>query len=196
MAEGVGLATLLNRAGDGARTFRNVHPFGLLDQTCTPDLVLGGTHEQLARGFHEAYLAGRRQQGELLGRDRALVPWDALPEDLREANRRQVDRVGAELAAAGYAIRPLTDWDAGQYRFAPADVEHMARLEHEQWASGLRRQGWTHDAERKDAARKTHPDLVPWEELSAESKTKNRRAVEALPALLARAGFQVYRQGE
>jgi hypothetical protein len=195
MPERAGLATLLD-GGEAARPFRNVHPFGLLERTCTPDLVLGGTHELLARGLHEAYLAGRRDEGEPAAGDRALVPWEALPEDLRESNRRQVDRVGAELHAAGYGIRPLTDWDAGRYRFEPAEIELMARLEHEQWMADLLRHDWIHDPLHKDAEKKTHPDLVPWESLSEEAKAKNRRAVEALPALLARAGFQVYRPGE
>jgi hypothetical protein len=197
MPERVGLATLLcgSEDKDAGRPFRNVRPFGLLERTCTPDLVLGGTHERLAQGLHEAYLSGRRQEGEPAGDDRALVPWEALAEDLREANRRQVDRVGAELRAAGYGIRPLTDWDAGRHRFEPQEVELMARLEHEQWMADLQRQGWVHNAERKDPARKTHPDLLPWEALSEEARLKNRRAVEALPALLARAGFQVDRPG-
>jgi hypothetical protein len=190
MPERVGLATLLSNGT--ARPFRNLHPFGLLERTCTPDLVLGGTHELLARGFHEAYLAGRFDQGDLSGADRALVPWEDLPEDLRESNRRQVDRVGVELAAAGYAIRPLTDWDAGRYQFTPDEIERMAQLEHAQWMAELEREGWTHHPARKDAARKTHPDLVAWEALTEEARAKTRRAVEALPALLARAGFQVY----
>jgi hypothetical protein len=195
MPERVGLATLLDGGEGAAVPFRNLHPFGSLERTCTPDLVLGGTHELLARGFHEAYLAGRRREGELAGGDRALVPWEALPEDLKESNRRQVDRAGAGLRAAGYAIRPLTDWDAGRHRFEAQEIELMARLEHEQWTADLRRQGWRHDPESKDAEKKTHPDLIPWEGLSEEAKAKNRLAMEVLPGLLARAGFQVYRPG-
>jgi hypothetical protein len=43
---------------------------------------------------------------------RAHVPWQELPEDLKEANRRQVDRVSDELHAVRYLMRPLTDWGA------------------------------------------------------------------------------------
>jgi voltage-gated potassium channel Kch len=193
LPEGTGLSALLAGPGRTGGTVSHLHPFGLLERTCTPDLVLGGTHEFLARGFHGAYLSERRRGRGLDAGNRAHVPWQELPEDLKEANRRQVDRVSDELRAAGYRIRPLTDWDAAQRRFAVDEIDLMARLEHTYWMEDLQRRGWKHGP-RRDPSEKTHPDLVPWERLSDAEKDKNRRAVEALPALLARAGFEVYRR--
>jgi hypothetical protein len=42
---------------------------------------------------------------------------------------------------------------------------------------------------------RTRPDLVPWERLSDEVRTRNRQAVLRIPGMLARVGFQVLRDG-
>jgi len=68
----------------------------------------------------------------------------------------------------------------------------MARMEHDRWCTERRGQGWRQGAERNDA-RKLHPDLVPWEELTDEAREKDRMMVRDLPAFLAKAGFQVER---
>jgi len=41
--------------------------------------------------------------------------------------------------------------------------------------------------------RKTHPDLVDWEELAEAEKEKDRNMVRNIPVFLAQAGFQVER---
>jgi voltage-gated potassium channel Kch len=193
MTEDTGLAALLpDEPGEGG-AFEHLHAFGLLDRTCTPDLVLGGTHETLARAMHEEYVRHREKLGESRLTNPILVPWDRLPERVRESNRRQADRIGMKLRAVGCGIAPLTDWDATSFEFLPEEVESAARLEHEAWYAELERDGWVYAPGPKDPDRKTHPDLVPWEELPESEKEKNRIAVRGLPRFLARAGFQVRR---
>lgn len=60
MTQDAGLATLLHginesNSKEGSR-FGSLHAVGLLEQSCQPDLVLGGTNEILARALHEKYL--------------------------------------------------------------------------------------------------------------------------------------------
>jgi hypothetical protein len=103
MAEAGGLARLVDPDGDGRQepTFANLHAFGLLDRTCTPEAILGGTHEVLARGLHEAY---RRQQaalGHTTTTNPSLVEWEALPDALRESNRAEADALFHCLAGRG-----------------------------------------------------------------------------------------------
>ena len=50
-------------------------------------------------------------------------------------------------------------------------VEQLARNVHEVWASSRIAQGWTWGPVRSDAF-KTHPSLVPYEELSEEERFK------------------------
>jgi hypothetical protein len=150
MVEDAGLATLLRGGYDSKGALENLHAFGLLDRTCTPDLVLGGTHEILARAVHEEYVRHQDQLGQTPQTNPLMVPWDSLPESKRESNRRQVDHIGTKLEAIGCGITSLTDWDAASFQFAPDETELMARMEHERWCEELRRDGWTYAPGRKN----------------------------------------------
>jgi hypothetical protein len=192
LVEEGGLARLLGRRGE-ANVFGNLQAFGLLDRTCTPSLVLGGTHEVLARAIHEEYVRQQEAQGETSETNPFVIPWEALPEEKKESNRRQVDHIGANLKQAGCGIAPLSDWDAASFQFTPDEVERLARFEHERWCNELRDQGWFRAEGPKNPEAKTHPSLVPWEELPEPAKEKNHNAVRKLPPLLARVGLQIYR---
>lgn len=170
---------------------RNIIPFKLIQSTCTPDLVINGTHEILARSVHQDYLRQRLGDGVQIGEKRSMVPWDELPEDLRESNRRQVDHIHLKLQQIGYGIEPLHDWDAADFQFSPEEVEQMARMEHEHWMKDRLRAGWTYAPAPESPENRTHPDLKPWDRLDEAAREKDRQTVYILPGTLARAGFQV-----
>lgn len=183
-----GLAELLERPGTIAPAAGQVIPFDLYERTCSADLVVGGLHELLARELHEGYLAA-------LGAESGGAPWDHLPEAVKEDNRQQANRIHRLLTAAGYEISPFQEWSASGFAFQPEEVERMARSEHEQWRRAKEADGWRCGPVRDGKAR-THPDLVPWEELPEEERAKNVAFVRQLPSLLARAGFQIDRAAE
>jgi hypothetical protein len=196
MQEDSGLAKLLRTEPESGLASKNIVPFGLLQNTCTPDLVLGGIHEILAKAVHEDYLKQRLAEGLELGQKRSMVHWDDLPDDLRESNRRQVDHIRLKLLAVGYSIAPLSDWDASSYQFSSSEIETMAQLEHDYWVQERERKGWRFVAGPEDSKNKTHPDLLPWNQLSENAKEKDRQPAINLPKMLARAGFQVYKLNE
>jgi len=183
VAERGGLQSLLSEC-------EGVAAFALLDETCRPELLLRGVNETLAQAMHEDYLRHELANGHELGSRPAMHRWDDLDDDLKEANRAQADGLAERLAAFGYRIVPLSDWDAGSFEFGAEEIEGMARLEHERWCAERRGSGWKYGPER-DNKRKLHPDLIPWEELSEEARGKDRVLVRDLPAFLAKAGFQV-----
>jgi len=192
MAREEGLAALLRDREAGHNSGPELHAFGLLDRTCHPDLVLGGTRETLARAMHEAYVSERRSSGFRPSDNPSMVPWDQLPEHIRETNRQEADGIGAKLAAVHCTISPMIDWDRAPLQFTAAEVELLARMEHERWMSALQRDGWCHGPA-KDAQSRTHPCLVPFEQLPPEQQDKDRDAVRGIPALLSRVGFLVQR---
>jgi hypothetical protein len=53
---------------------------------------------------------------------------------------------------------------------------------HESWCAAKERDGWTH-GEVKDAAARTHPCLVPYEELPAEQRAKDHLFAAVVAAL-------------
>lgn len=66
----------------------------------------------------------------------------------------------------------------------------MAKNVHEVWAAGRIADGWTYGVERDDV-HKTHPCLVPYEDLPESEKEYDRRtSVETLKFILAQ-GFAV-----
>jgi hypothetical protein len=122
-----------------------------------------------------------------------LVPWDNLPERIKESNRRQADHIGLKLKAIGCGISPLRDWEAPKFEFTSQQIEVMARMEHERWSQERRSAGWRYAPGERDRVRKTHPSLVDWGALPDSEKDKNRITVRELPHLLASAGFEIYR---
>ena len=183
---------LLRDSADGA-AFQNLHAFGLLDQTCTADLILRGTHEVLARDLHAAYLEGVKRSQKVPADDPSLVPWEELSDYTKEKNRRQADHIPVMLKAAGYRIAPLHNWDADEYRFSEEDLSIMAPIEHERWCQEKLSEGWKYGPE-KDENQKTNPDLVKWDDLPPPEREKNKKYIQNLPKVLARAGFQIERQ--
>jgi len=192
MRQRAGLATLLDNDGQGDGLER-LHVFPLLDRTCTPELLLDGIRELLARELHEDYVRRQRVRGEASDRKPSLADWDLLDERLKESSRRQADHIGVKLRAVGYALEPLTEWDAQLAAFSPEEVDKLAELEHERWRQERLADGWSWGPER-DYGEQTHPDLVPWERLPEAEREVDRDAVRALPSSLAKAGFRVYRR--
>jgi voltage-gated potassium channel Kch len=192
MRQRAGLATLLDEEGqcDG---LERLQAFPLLDRTCTPELLLDGTRELLARELHEDYVRRHRARGETSHGKPSLADWDLLDERLKESSRRQADHIGVKLRAVGYGLEPLTDWDAQLAAFSPDEVETLAELEHERWRQERLADGWNWGPER-DYGEQTHPDLVPWERLAEAEREVDRDAVRGLPSSLAKAGFRVYRR--
>lgn len=193
MSHDGGLASLMQPQAGGSGAFPNLHAFGMLECTCTPELLLSGTHEVLAQASHEQYVLARERAGDTPQTNKAMVPWHALSVGLKESNRRQADDVAVKLKAIGCGIKPLTDWAEQPLVLTAEEVELLAKMEHTRWCDERRTAGWRHAPPPKNEARKTSPYLVAWEELDEKTKDIDRDAVRSIPTTLARAGFQVYR---
>ena len=69
-------------------------------------------------------------------------------------------------------------------------VEQMAKNVHEVWSAGRMADGWKYGAKRDDE-KKTHPCLVPYEELPESEKEYDRNtAIGTLRFILAK-GFSI-----
>jgi hypothetical protein len=88
----------------------------------------------------------------------------------------------------------MADWDADLFEFTPEEIETLAELEHERWMDERIRAGFKLGPTR-DEVERTHPDILPWEELSEDVKEKDRVFVRGLPAYLAGIGYQIVRRG-
>jgi hypothetical protein len=190
-----GLARLLTmaRAGTGApaalRHGMGLSVFPYLDRTCTAAVVDSGPREQLARALHEDYLS-RSTSGSEAGR-----PWEELSDAEREDSRRQVDDLIAAFGSIGCDLLPLRSWGAPAAPLTEDEVAELARREHERWRADRISAGWSYGPVRDNAARR-NPLLVPFADLPEAVQEQNRQTITALPALLARAGFEPVRRAE
>ena len=169
----------------------------IIDSLC--DYITTQVTEQLAQAIHASYMRAAHEAGiqaaiirdKALGGTSSLCPWDELPEQLKESNRAQARQIGETLATIGCLMVPAFDPELSFAFDDDNEVQLLARLEHERWMGERTAQGFEHGP-RKEG--RTHPDLVPWEELPDEARTKDIEAVRCIPALLSSVGFQVLRQ--
>ena len=69
-------------------------------------------------------------------------------------------------------------------------VEEMARNVHEVWAFNRMEQGWTWGEKRNDQL-KTHPDMLPYDELTEEEKDYDRNTSLETIKLILKLGFHI-----
>ncbi len=182
-----GLADLFSTPIVGLSDFGKLHLFDIHEQTCSVDLVIGGSHELMARQLRENYL---RNLNTPEARNLLALSWDQVPEEEKQSNRAQANRIVQLLASQEYRLSPRHHWHARHFTFGDGELIAMARREHELWCSWKRSKGWKADSI-YDKSRQTDPDLVSWDQLSPTEKDKNIKFIRGLPRLLADMGFEI-----
>jgi hypothetical protein len=192
MGRSPGLAKLADRIGR-EQGLQGLRFFSLIDSVSKPEILMGGAREAIAMAIHDEYVQSQKKLGFTQEKNPSMVPWDRLPEGLRESNRHNADHVLVKLAAIDCGIEVLTNAAALNFRFSDAEVEKAAIIEHDRWCAERLQQGWKYAPGDKDIEKKISPYLVPWEKLTEDIKEYDRNVIRGLPMSLARAGFQIYR---
>ncbi len=89
-----------------------------------------------------------------------------------------------------YTPQPINTSDVELPQELMQLVEQMAKNVHEVWAETRISQGWTYGDQRDDD-RKTHPCLVPYEELPEEEKEYDRNTAVGTLKLIQKLGFSI-----
>jgi hypothetical protein len=90
---------------------------------------------------------------------------------------------GVFMADAPYIPHPLDTSKIELDELGPL-LEKLARNAHEMWAQKRLADGWTYGP-RRDDAKKKHPSLIPYDQLSESEKSYDRALVnETLKSLL------------
>ncbi|TCT20200.1 RyR domain-containing protein [Thiobaca trueperi] len=176
--------------GDIADWDGQIIPVSYLQEACRAGVLLDGIGDEVAQTIHEHYCDSIAAQGRDPVSEPAGQPWTRLATSYRQANRHQADHLWAKLAVTDCRAVPEDMVDA--FAFAPLEVERLALIEHRRWAADRHLDGWSH-APVRDNARKHHPQLIPYAELSEPMKDLDRFAVRGVPTLLARSGLGVVR---
>ncbi|TDR93964.1 hypothetical protein [Enterovirga rhinocerotis] len=138
-----------------------------------PDLfdLIASRADELAERIHETYRARFGASGP------AGVPWAALPETYRRANRRAADHLPAKLWTIGlrepgasadpFAVDPHSDENVIKPCAAStaedALLRRLSRIEHDRWSAERRLDGWRF-GEVRDDRRRIHPKLIGFDD--------------------------------
>jgi hypothetical protein len=168
--------------GDEAARIEHI---GVLDDLVDHETLLGGFHEELARAIHGRYLQIHADEASIA--DRSRQKWPNLASELRGQNRDQARYMVKMLKDVGARAVPVLSLEEAEFALDDACVLRLAEEEHDRWAKLKRDAGWSYGERdgRQDPARKLHPDLVPFGQLSPEARKKDIDAVEQFPLLLA-----------
>ena len=187
-------AGMANALVQTRRELDNVAPFGVLTAALTGGLLLNGVTELLARAKHEEYVHSEELNGNTPAGNPSMRPWNQIERTLKSENRAFVSDIGRKLGLVDCAVvpSPLADPTDGCFEFSSDQIEQLATVEHERWMESRRRRGYRYGRARRDqGSDKRHPLFVDFADLPAEEQEKDRSPVRHLPAMLARAGFEV-----
>lgn len=138
--------------------------------------------DQLACAIHQDYLEKARSDGSYRRNTRQHSPWEDLPECFRWSNRYQADMIAVKLRRLGRVVSKAGPGESGD-PFTAGEIELLARMEHDRWWAERLLDGWRHGVARDDA-RRIHPDLVPYDQLTGAIKEYDRNTVRNIAMLL------------
>ena len=156
------------------------------------DIGAAGTHELVARAIHEEYVEQEKKAGATPESNPSMRPWEELPRRLKESNLRQVEDIWKTFHLINCTIALSTSGREPIFEFTESETEFLAEKEHEQWVNERLKKGWVYGRNRDDQ-KKIHDCIVPWEVLPEEQRQKDRNAVQALPAILAKVYLKIVR---
>jgi DNA-binding transcriptional MerR regulator len=159
---GVSTATLTRwvAAGDvtpAQRTVGNHYRWDLTSLRAQVRRLHTGGHDVTAEDIARVVHAAQRELQIIQGDPVPSPPWDDAPD---------------------YQVRQAIAGVQEVLRNPQLTAEESQKL----WQDRMRADGWTYSQE-KNHARKTHPNLVPWDALPAEQKLKDQLFVAIIRAL-------------
>jgi hypothetical protein len=156
---------------------------------CIPDKDL----DRIARAIHDANRRRLKRDNSFTLRDPAQVGWTELQAAMKDATRDRASWIVMMLRAMGLTLRAVPSGrDPAVFFLAPGEVEEMAKMEHERWVSAKLRDGWQYGPNRDDN-RRSHPCLVPWDQLGPSEQERDRVVVREIPQVVASAGYEIVR---
>jgi serine phosphatase RsbU (regulator of sigma subunit) len=162
--------------------------------------------KKLARAIHSRYLHEIRNQGPRVEndpdnyifynsgdfRDQYTSDFDDLPDEIKNSNIDNAAHIPTKLLSIGYKIRQIKKgFKSFTLHLNKEEIETMARVEHIRWSWEKRLNGWI-PGSIKDDIKKTHPCLIPYEELNESEKEKDRELVKLIPALLQDIDYEAF----
>ncbi len=170
----------IGQLADKFKTDDGVSPRPLLDNL-----------EKLAMAIHELY--NQKQLERYPDKPLEYPRFADLTENLKYSNLRQARGIVDKLDMTGCKMMPKGSKGDIIKEFSQEVIEAAAIAEHEAWMRERLESGWVY-GQKKDAAKKISPYIVPYEKLSEEIKELDRDTIRNIPLLASMIGMSVYRR--
>ena len=156
------------------------------------ETILNSYIEKLAIAIHNDFCEKENKRGNKNAPFN--IPWDDLPEDIKDSNRDQAKNLSQFINMIGY------DYDSGDTPFSSVDkftedeIFLIAQQSHIVWINSKLKAGWQYGTPRDDN-KKIHPLLVDWEDLRLpkEEKQKDIDIAKNIIPLFKSVGLRIYK---
>jgi len=199
-----------NAIDENKEAFANFHAFADMAEAASPENLIDEKLDLIAKLTNHNYTGSEEQSIAALNRE-----WMALSVHKKESNKAQALHIDVKLAAMGLArvksTKPLQERitantqkveavipKSERSRMFPARFDtllsRLARSEHDRWNAFHYLNGWVHDTNRDDRA-KRHPCLLSFSQFDADELKETYKydvdSVLNIPLYLAHAGFEL-----
>lgn len=186
------------------KRYRHVKVFGMLEQGISKHML----QDELASYIHQEYnekefiktlytYASTRDPRYTTARQRARKEWHKLDENIRWANRYQIDAYLVYLRTLGYEVtrnpaenEQLVSPETFLEQLTGESLLILMRMEKHRWNAERTIEGWQYGPVRCNEHR-IHPLIVPFHQLSEKEKLKDKNIIVNLPYLLALGSYKL-----
>ena len=179
-----GFAVLLSYGHDAAAAAGRLHPFGMVEDVFSWNVLLHESEDRLARALHEDFRARNPHESH--------AGWDELSEEFRDSNRQAADHIPIKVRALGYHLEPMTRDKTRIVGFEDSEIDLLAQMEHTRWCAERYLAGWTYGAT-TDRKTKANRCLTEWNKLLPEEQEKDPEQINAISSALHSIGLGIYR---
>lgn len=192
MTSTTGISELINEDNSPCSSFRNIYTFDMINYASNTSIMKNSLIETMAQTIHGDYFRLQLEKGITQEVNPSVVPWDELPETLRDSNREQARGVLDKVRLINAELSVLFNWKDPLFAFTEKELEKLAIFEHNRWVEERIKLGWTKGE--KDIQKKLTPYLVSYDELPEEIKELDRDTIRNIPYILARNGLTIVRK--
>jgi voltage-gated potassium channel Kch len=190
-----GLGVLLNKIDTIGKEKNgdtlNIYGFGLIKETCSPDVFENWQLDTLAKALFDNYK--KRQHGSKIQNEEWLQKsFEKIDTTHRDHFRQEADHLPVKLRACGYKINNFKDIPETKRikKFSPDEVMILAKMEHNRYCAELWISGWKYDSTYSNKLRTT-PVLVSWETLTKSEQQNRYQLLQDIPAVLETLQFAI-----
>jgi len=146
--------------------------------------------DRLAQEIHLRYRKHWKAEDGSADHPMSVKEWGDLTVAEQETNRAQARDITTKLALLGCYVVANDDGNSRRLVLEDSQIELLAVDEHKRWMRQKVEAGWSLGTPRDDA-RKIHPMIVPWAQLTPEQQELDRQPIRNIPDFLEMLGFGV-----